>query len=125
MVPPASNANSSGAYVSDSELGRADSTASQLRAVSSNGTAVSMTMNGGGSDFTRSPGSLTSTVGSVGSPGTSSKFRGIRDLEEKDYSQVSASDKNGTQRKEGLLWALSRPGSHADPRGLNKQAWHK
>ncbi|RAL62459.1 hypothetical protein DID88_005025 [Monilinia fructigena] len=36
-----------------------------------------------------------------------------------------ASEKLGTQRKEGLLWALSRPGSHVDPRGLNKQAWHK
>jgi Arf-GAP/SH3 domain/ANK repeat/PH domain-containing protein len=46
-------------------------------------------------------------------------------LEEKDHSQASASEKLGTQRKEGLLWALSRPGSHADPRGLNKQAWHK
>jgi Arf-GAP/SH3 domain/ANK repeat/PH domain-containing protein len=46
-------------------------------------------------------------------------------LEEKDHSQISSSEKNGTQRKEGLLWALSRPGSHADPRGLNKQAWHK
>lgn len=29
------------------------------------------------------------------------------------------------RKKEGLLWALSRPGSHADPKGLNKQAWHK
>ena len=84
-----------------------------------------MAMNGGASEFSRSPGSLTSTVGSVGSPSNTSKFRGIRDLEEKDYSQISANDKNGTQRKEGLLWALSRPGSHADPRGLNKQAWHK
>ncbi|KAF2759306.1 ArfGap-domain-containing protein [Pseudovirgaria hyperparasitica] len=27
--------------------------------------------------------------------------------------------------KEGVLYALSRPGSHADPKGLNKQAWHK
>ncbi|CAK46423.1 uncharacterized protein An13g00210 [Aspergillus niger] len=32
---------------------------------------------------------------------------------------------NGQQRKEGLLWALSRPGSHIDPKGINKQAWHK
>ncbi|KAL4880007.1 hypothetical protein BJY04DRAFT_83722 [Aspergillus karnatakaensis] len=31
----------------------------------------------------------------------------------------------GQQRKEGLLWALSRPGSHIDPKGINKQAWHK
>ncbi|KAI5291116.1 hypothetical protein KEM54_006266 [Ascosphaera aggregata] len=31
----------------------------------------------------------------------------------------------GEQRKEGLVWALSRPGSHIDPKGINKQAWHK
>jgi Arf-GAP with SH3 domain, ANK repeat and PH domain-containing protein len=24
-----------------------------------------------------------------------------------------------------LLWALSKPGSHIDPKGINKQAWHK
>ncbi|KAI5819477.1 hypothetical protein BZA77DRAFT_350536 [Pyronema omphalodes] len=34
-------------------------------------------------------------------------------------------DKETERRKEGLLWALSRPGSHVDPKGLNKQAWHK
>jgi Arf-GAP/SH3 domain/ANK repeat/PH domain-containing protein len=50
----------------------------------------------------------------------SNKFKGIRDL---DDSNIGSS--NGTQRKEGLLWALSRPGSHVDPKGLNKQAWHK
>ena len=105
-------------YVSDSELGRSDSTASQLRAVPTNTTTgTSIT----GTEFSRSPGSLTSHIGSVGSA-ANPKFRGIRDLEEKDYSQFGS---NGTQRKEGLLWALSRPGSHADPRGLNKQAWHK
>jgi Arf-GAP/SH3 domain/ANK repeat/PH domain-containing protein len=117
--------NSNNAYISDSELGRSDSTASQLRPVPTNGTTITSSANGGGSDFSRSPGSLTSVVGSVGSPGPNSKFRGIRDLEEKDHAQITASEKNGTQRKEGLLWALSRPGSHADPRGLNKQAWHK
>nr|pir hypothetical protein B14D6.480 [imported] - Neurospora crassa [Neurospora crassa] len=31
---------------------------------------------------------------------------------------------NGTA-KEGLLWALNRPGGHVDPRALNKQGWHK
>ena len=36
-----------------------------------------------------------------------------------------AVDKETERRKEGLLWALSRPGSHVDPKGLNKQAWHK
>ena len=59
------------------------------------------------------------------SPGQD-RFRGIRDLEEKDHSATAVSEKaDAPIRKEGLLWALSRPGSHADPRGLNKQAWHK
>ncbi|KAH7401767.1 hypothetical protein DE146DRAFT_440859 [Phaeosphaeria sp. MPI-PUGE-AT-0046c] len=52
------------------------------------------------------------------------KFKGIRDLEEKDLS-IIAEGSHGAHRKEGLLWALSRPGSHVDPKGLNKQAWHK
>jgi Arf-GAP/SH3 domain/ANK repeat/PH domain-containing protein len=52
------------------------------------------------------------------------KFKGIRDLEEKDLSAI-AEGSHGAHRKEGLLWALSRPGSHVDPKGLNKQAWHK
>lgn len=52
------------------------------------------------------------------------KFKGIRDLEEKDPAAL-ADASSGTHRKEGLLWALSRPGSHVDPKGLNKQAWHK
>jgi len=71
-----------------------------------------------------------SSIRSVsGSPMTSpsqDRFKGIRDLEERTQSIGSTLDKNsGLQRKEGLLWALSRPGSHIDPRGLNKQAWHK
>lgn len=48
------------------------------------------------------------------------KFKGIRDLDDSNLGNATA-----TQRKEGLLWALSRPGSHVDPKGLNKQAWHK
>jgi len=52
------------------------------------------------------------------------KFKGIRDLQEKDYTGVTEGAEQ-ERRKEGLLWALSRPGSHADPKGLNKQAWHK
>ncbi|KAI9701419.1 MAG: hypothetical protein M1820_006510 [Bogoriella megaspora] len=52
-----------------------------------------------------------------------SKFKGIRDLEDNSSSSTLT---NGNQhRKEGLLWALSRPGSHVDPVGINKQAWHK
>ena len=52
------------------------------------------------------------------------KFKGFRDLEEKDLAAIAEAG-SGTHRKEGLLWALSRPGSHVDPKGLNKQAWHK
>ncbi|KAE8452112.1 hypothetical protein EG329_001579 [Mollisiaceae sp. DMI_Dod_QoI] len=127
IIPPPTSYSTSttSAYVSDGELGRSDSSASQLRAIPTNGTTMTTSANGGVTEFSRSPGSLTSTVGSVGSPGPNSKFKGIRDLEEKDHSQITNSEKHGTQRKEGLLWALSRPGSHADPRGLNKQAWHK
>lgn len=32
---------------------------------------------------------------------------------------------SASARKEGLVWALSKPGSHIDPKGINKQAWHK
>lgn len=125
IMPPSTSYSTStnSAYISDGELGRSDSSASQLRAVPTNGTTMT-TSNGGVTEFSRSPGSLSSTI-AVGSPGPNSKFKGIRDLEEKDHSQITNSEKSGTQRKEGLLWALSRPGSHADPRGLNKQAWHK
>lgn len=105
---------------SDSELGRADSTGSQLRAINSGNAAT--TPNVG--DLSRSPGSLSHNP-SVGSPQQNNKFRGIRDLEERDTSQVASSDKNSAQRKEGLLWALNRPGGHVDPRSLNKQGWHK
>jgi Arf-GAP with SH3 domain, ANK repeat and PH domain-containing protein len=119
-IPGAGNGSTS-----DSELGRADSTASQLRAGNSNGTTASHMPNPGQGDISRSPGSLNAGSTAVGSPSQNSKFKGIRDLEERDYSQITTSEKNGTQRKEGLLWALSRPGSHVDPKGLNKQAWHK
>lgn len=57
-----------------------------------------------------------------GSPGQQNKFKGIRDLEDK--GGVDGQDSH-PPHKEGLLWALSRPGSHIDPKGLNKQAWHK
>jgi Arf-GAP/SH3 domain/ANK repeat/PH domain-containing protein len=68
-------------------------------------------------------GSILSTPTSASSAVNTSpnnKFKGIRDLDDSNIGYSSA-----TQRKEGLLWALSRPGSHVDPKGLNKQAWHK
>lgn len=49
------------------------------------------------------------------------KFQGIRDLEDPDHT----SGNGGIERKEGLLFALSKPGSHVDTKGLNKTAWHK
>lgn len=104
----------------ESELNRADSTGSQLRSVHSNTSSIS-------SQNAQSPGpaGLTSSLSNASSTG-GNRFKGIRDLEERDNSLVVGSDKQGgPQRKEGLLWALSRPGSHIDPKGINKQAWHK
>lgn len=105
---------------SDSELGRADSTSSQLK-VPTPGNASHPT---NPVELSRSPGSLSHSP-SVGSPQQPNKFRGIRDMEERDPNQVVNLEKNSGQRKEGLLWALNRPGGHVDPRSLNKQGWHK
>ncbi|RKF61252.1 putative arf gtpase activator [Golovinomyces cichoracearum] len=109
----------------ESELSRSDSTASQFRSTHQVGLVSLNTPNTGASqEFPRSPGCQYSHLSSSSSnAGNQTKFKGIRDLEEKDRSHVG--EKSSTQRKEGLLWALSRPGSHSDPRGLNKQAWHK
>lgn len=72
-----------------------------------------------GSALGLSMSTITATPSVVGK-----KFKGIRDLQEKDYTGVTENAEQ-ERKKEGLLWALSRPGSHADPKGLNKQAWHK
>ncbi|KAJ2904728.1 PH domain-containing protein [Zalerion maritima] len=110
----ASGSNGSAQPSSDSDLNRANSTGSTLRAVPSGTTASSTAMT---AELSRSPGSL----GSAQSPVQNSKFRGIRDLEERDPSQVITADKKAAQRKEGLLWSSRLPGSHVDPRNLNKQ----
>lgn len=114
--PPSSN----GGYQShsDTELGRADSTGSKLR--SSSGGASGL---GSAAELSRSPGSLGAGLGA--SPSQSAKFKGIRDLEERDYGQKTNAEKTASHRKEGLLWALSRPGSHVDPRAQLKAGWHK
>lgn len=106
---------------SDTEMGRADSTGSQLRPTRSINSSGSPSVG----DLSRSPGSLSQQHGVVGSPVQSNKFKGIRDLEERDLNQAAQSDKDTSNRKEGLLWALNRPGGHVDPRNLNKQGWHK
>lgn len=105
---------------SDSDLGRADSTGSTLRAIPSTTSGSVSTP----AELSRSPGSLNHAT--IGSPAQNSKFKGIRDLEERDLAQIAMAEKNATHRKEGLLWALNRPGSHVDPRALTKQqGWHK
>ncbi|KAL7628654.1 hypothetical protein AAE478_000169 [Parahypoxylon ruwenzoriense] len=107
-------------HTSDSELGRADSTSSRLKAIPTGDSGPMATTV---TDLSRSPGSLGHA--SLHSPAQTSKFKGIRDLEERDFSQLTNAEKNSTQRKEGLLWALNRPGTHVDPLSLNKQGWHK
>jgi Arf-GAP/SH3 domain/ANK repeat/PH domain-containing protein len=109
-------------HTSDSELGRADSTGSQLKpTMTSNSTSMAATA--AVVDLSRSPGSLAHAP--LNSPVQNSKFKGIRDLEERDLSLLAIAEKNSTHRKEGLLWALNRPGNHVDPLSLNKQGWHK
>ncbi|KAI9166999.1 Eukaryotic translation initiation factor 3 subunit M [Paramyrothecium foliicola] len=115
-VPLTSNINGNASNSSDTELGRADSTGSQLKGTgpgSAGGGGV-----GSATELSRSPGSVGQSA--LASPAQGAKFKGIRDLEERDSSQT-----NVTQRKEGLLWSLNRPGGHVDPRNLNKQGWHK
>ncbi|KAI3342736.1 hypothetical protein F4824DRAFT_510131 [Ustulina deusta] len=106
-------------HTSDSELGRADSTGSQLKPTST-GNSTSITATAVAAELSRSPGSLAHHP--LNSPVQSSKFKGIRDLEERDLSQLTIVEKNSTQRKEGLLWASNR--THVDL-SLNKQGWHK
>lgn len=126
--PQSSNGATSAGYtsnVSDSELGRGDSSASRLRPVTTNGTNTNLSVSVGGAPADLSKPPNTPNNAPLPSPRDVNKFKGIRDLEEKDYSQISSNERSGTERKEGLLWALSKPGSHVDPKGLNKQAWHK
>lgn len=113
--------NSSAGYASDTDLSRADSTSSQFgyAARSNLSPTSSQHQPSNHANFSTSPAapSLMSNA---------NKFRGIRDLEEREVG-VGGADKQAAcaTRKEGLLWALSKPGSHIDPKGINKQAWHK
>ncbi|KAJ5660295.1 hypothetical protein N7507_006746 [Penicillium longicatenatum] len=118
-----SSGAANGTASTETELGRADSTSSQLRGVISNSSSVSSQANAGSVSSTAGGGSApTTSAGPTGASGQN-RFKGIRDLEERD--SLGTDRAAGQQRKEGLLWALSRPGSHMDPKGINKQAWHK
>ncbi|KAL8706140.1 MAG: hypothetical protein Q9201_000775 [Fulgogasparrea decipioides] len=123
LPPASSNGATSTGHISDSELAGADGARNGLQYSSSigsqHGSVLSPNAPTNGASVT--PSSRPTSGIPVGSP---DKFKGIRDLEEKVYSSASSLTKS-QQRKEGLLWALSRPGSHVDPKGLNKQAWHK
>jgi Arf-GAP/SH3 domain/ANK repeat/PH domain-containing protein len=107
-------------YTSDTDLSRADSQSSQFGRSSVN--TLSPATNTPLQVFPSA--ALSTSPSSSSITPTPNKFKGIRDLDE---SAVSASDKpaSGLFKKEGLLWALSKPGSHIDPKGINKQAWHK
>jgi Arf-GAP/SH3 domain/ANK repeat/PH domain-containing protein len=113
------------AYVSDTELSRADSTGSQLGHSASTRSSVALSPSNSLS-HTHSNMTFSASPGGTMGPPALGRFKGIRDLEEKEGGH-SGHDRNGAgqQKKEGLLWALSRPGSHIDPKGINKQAWHK
>lgn len=116
-APLTSHSNGNAGSTSDSELGRADSTGSQIQ----NAIAIGAVPQGAvpqGVELSRSPGSQGQS--SISNSTQGGKFKGFRDLEERDTAQTAVS-----QRKEGLLWALNRPGGHVDPRNLNKQGWHK
>ncbi|KAF2429899.1 ArfGap-domain-containing protein [Tothia fuscella] len=60
------------------------------------------------------------TLSSSGSPSHTNKFKGFRDLEENDNTPLPTDGSGSQHRKEGFLWALSKPGTHADPKGLHK-----
>ncbi|TQV99862.1 hypothetical protein V2A60_005292 [Cordyceps javanica] len=109
--PLTASSNGNTGHNSDSELGRADSTGSQLKSTSSGGQSSIP-----GVELAKPTG----LPAAVASPSQNTKFRGFRDLEEPNPSQTSV-----PQRKEGLLWALNQPGGHVNPRNLNKQGWHK
>lgn len=108
----------------EADIGRADSTGSQLRNGVSVKSSSAATSNQNPLNPPPVPSLSTSPNATAASPG-SNRFKGIRDLEERDSIGTMSEKLNAEQRKEGLLWALSRPGSHIDPKGINKQAWHK
>ena len=116
--------NATGTTAAESDVSRADSVShgglhySSSTASQHGSTLSAPSISNGGS-------SAPNSRPTSGVPGASpDKFKGFRDLEEKDHTQSIGSERV-QHRKEGLLWALSRPGSHVDPKGLNKQAWHK
>ena len=116
--------NANGTFAPESDLSRADSDGRNgLHYSSSTASQHGPTLSARNS--THGVPSTPSSRPTSGVPVVSpDKFKGYRDLEERDHN-VTAGPDRVQHKKEGLLWALSRPGSHVDPKGLNKQAWHK
>jgi Arf-GAP with SH3 domain, ANK repeat and PH domain-containing protein len=115
------------AGTSDTEMSRADSTGrGTLHHSSSTASQASVATATGTNGLTPSTSVRSSGGSPMSSPGQE-RFKGIRDLEDKAPLLVTALPEQigGSQRKEGLLWAMSRPNSHVDPRALNKISWHK
>ncbi|KAJ5566242.1 hypothetical protein N7535_007880 [Penicillium sp. DV-2018c] len=121
-LPAVSPGAPNGGPSTEVELGRTDSTGSQFRGATSNSSSAAPQANAGSvvsAAGTSAPASNSAVAANL----NQKRFKGIRDLEEQNFL---GPDRSGSQqRKEGLLWALSRPGSHIDPKGINKQAWHK
>ncbi|KAJ5156542.1 hypothetical protein N7492_009345 [Penicillium capsulatum] len=110
-------------YLEPEVVANTGGTGSQLRGVISNSSSVSSQANAGGSVSSAAGIAAPATTSSSGPASAQNRFKGIRDLEEQ--VPLGSDHAAGQHRKEGLLWALSRPGSHIDPKGINKQAWHK
>lgn len=109
--------NNNGNQKPEGDLGRADSTGSQLRSVTSNNSSTSTQATAPASTPAGAP---------AATPVTNSSSTFFFWISAKyPHNKYKANLTAGQQRKEGLLWALSRPGSHIDPKGINKQAWHK
>ena len=123
-VPSAANVNPSTNYISDSELSRTGSSTGQKALhYSSSTTSKPAASIPGGSSGGAGPASSSLSEGTASVP-SSDKFKGFRDLEDRDVATNGGGEPQ-QHRKEGLLWSMSKPGSHADPKGLNKTAWHK
>lgn len=108
----------------EADIWRADSTGSQLRNGGSVKSSAMASPNQNSLNTLPNPSLSASPNALAASPG-SNRFKGIRDLEERESIGTISELSSAEQKKEGLLWALSRPGSHIDPKGINKQAWHK
>lgn len=120
VVPPGlthTNSVSNGLRPSDQDQSRSLNSSAAGSLSQSPPTTGFSTMQSPTNNTLNAPGSASIQL----STSPSSKFKGIRDLEDTNNIVTNG----GAHRKEGLLWALSRPGSHVDPKGITKPGFHK